>query len=317
MPPSQLLTYDPNSHEKFEANLQRLPVLWKQAVNEKREHGRILPETKTAYLGAIENMRRARKQQYKTTADVARRIFNILSAREYLSAVKSEERPDPETFGSLKELREFFTREMERIKASRRARRPMTAFSLPVAPRDELGLPFGDGDNPQVITQGVYIPDIDGGFAMLVTVDRSHKGRLAVCVSGKSSPQRFRTHMPQIATLLKKRMFAGDDAQDMTFYVHHPVGIGPNAAEQFWIYDMRADSLNRFHYMGRNMVPLLPHGIAHPRFADGLEANETGAVTLDTLTEYAPGVEMMVRKQERVTARLGRVAAWRASKMRM
>lgn len=308
-----LSTYDPDWETKWTQQYERALDLWRQAVREMHEEGKVRAETKQEWRATLAFRHKARQRRDRTPADIARRVFNIVAGRAALLGERfdPDKAPNPESFGTIREVRLFLMEEMQRLKEAKSAKVLFTAYSLPVAPQWDQGLPFHDGDSPSLYTQAVHIPDIDGGFDMMLRYEHKDED-LSISISSPMDPKRLRTHLPRVATLLMERMFAADDPMRVTFYVHHPVGQGPAGSEQFWKYDLRPDSLNRFHFAGRTMMPLVPHGIAYARAAipDRL-------LNLDSRVQYAPGVEMLVRKHERDTDRIHKIRDWqRLRKMR-
>ena len=301
---TRLSTYDPHWEKKWNAQYDRLPELWRMAVSEVHEQGALSPQTKAEYVSAIRSMRRARQRKFETVADVASRMFNILAGRAALVGEKLPPPPAPESFGSLREIREFFTEQATNIKQARVRRRAeaMVARTLPVMPKGE-GAYFSGAENTDLITQAFFLPDVDNGFAMIVTTETVGDNRY-IAIGGRSSPSRFRAHLPQIATLLAQRLFKGEEPQNMYFFVYHPVGYGPRGHEQYWAYDLKPDLLGNFIMAGRHQMHMLPYAVARPSFADGLPLEETSILPLDKYFEYAPGVEMEVSTQERATARM-------------
>lgn len=299
---TRLSTYDPNWEKKWTEQYERLPELWRMAVSEINERGALSPQTKAEYVSAIRAMRRARQRKFETVADVASRMFNILAGRAALAGEKLPPPPAPESFGSLREIREFFTEHATNIKQARARKRAdaMVARSLPVMPRGE-GAYFSGADGTDRITQAFLLPDVDNGFPMIVITETVGDERY-IAISGRSSPTRFRAHLPKIATLLAQRLFAGEDPQTMHFFLHHPVGYGPRGHEQYWAYNLKPDLLGNFIMTGRYQMHMVPYAVARPSFADGLPLAETSILTLDKYFEYAPGVEMQISKQERITA---------------
>lgn len=280
----KLATYDPKWQSKWESHYENALLLWQRAVDEMRAEGAIRQETKDAWIASIHGRQKVRKRQFETTADVARRIFNIVAGRAALMGENFDPKkaPEPESFESLRSIREFFKAEMDRIKSAVRAKKPSIAYSLPVL-QEHDGTYF-TARGTKLSTQAVHIPDLDGGFAMIVISEKVGDQRY-VCLSGRAAPSRFRAKLPEIATVLSQRMFGEDDPQNIHFFVHHPIGFGPNGHEQFWRYDVRADLSGIFHMAGRNMHFTLPHAVAYKRFDDGKPESETMARVL------APGLD--------------------------
>ncbi len=293
---TQLASYNPHWERQYLEQYKKLPELWKQAVAEVRELGAMRRETKQAYVKTVADMRKARSCKFKTAADVASRVFNVLASRAVLNGAERIEPPAPESFKTLADVRRFFVDEMARIKDARKRKNAPVSFGLPVLPKGEGAAFNGTGDHEK-LTQAFFLPDVDGGFPFIVVTELVDDVRY-VCVAGRSSSTRFRTHLPQIATLLAVRLFAGEDAGAMRFFVHHPIGFGPKGHEQYWAYDLRVDAQGRFHMAGRTRLDTVPYDVAYKNFADGKCEKETSIFTLDKYYVYMPGVEMLVRSME-------------------
>jgi hypothetical protein len=304
MTAAKISNYDPLHQAKYEREYETAIELWRRAIQEKQEFGSIRAETRSAWIETIKNRRNIRRHAYATTSDVARKMFNILAARAAMAGHKMPEMPNPDDFSSLREIREFFTDQMEGIKAARETRKRPVVNPMPVLPRGE-GRIFNGVAAPEdeLVTQAFYIPDLDNGFAVIVMSQRVGDD-IYICLSGKSDPNRFRTLMPQLATLIHQRLFGESDPNNMHFFVHHPQGHGYRYQEQFWKYDVRPDARGAFRMAAREQVQMLPYGVAHKVFMDGLPERETRMIDLDKYWPYRAGVEMVVAKQEKISARL-------------
>ncbi len=298
-----LSTYDPSWQTKWEDRYETGLELWRRALEEVREYGSMREETREAWRATITERRRIRKRSYATTGDVAKRIFNILSGRAFLAGYKMDAMPDPEGFSSLREIREYFTDKMKDIRQARAMRKRPEVHPMPVLPRGEGPLFNGnEGPEAELITQAFYLPDLDNGLAVVVMAQR-FEDETYICVSGKSTPTRLRTLMPQLARLLHERLFSQEDPNTLHFFVHHPLGHGENFTEQFWQYDLRPDARGAFHMAARRQLQMLPYAVANKAFMDGKPERETALIELDKYWPYRAGVEMAVARQERITER--------------
>ncbi len=341
----ELRTYDPLSQAKWESLDEAGKALWRQALEEMHEYGRARAETKSAWRATLRDRRKVRSRSYATTADVATRIMHVLECRAALNRCKLPAFPDPESFSSLREIRTFFTEQMQAIKDARiaRSRRPV-ARPLPVLPRGEgpffadpekkkvlpaeaFGLAVHDNsiilkspitqksgqDAGQLLTQAFFIPDIDNGFAVIVITQKIGAERF-VCFSGKSAPARFRKFLPELATAVAERLFPEEDRNSMQFFVHHPVEYGERNDEQYWKYDLRPDARGDFRMAARQQMQVVPYAITNRQFVDQKSEAETSILTLDKFWPWQSQVAGQIMKQEQFSARRASVLARRAAR---
>lgn len=281
-----LTTYDPNWEAEYIRQHERLPAIWQRAVAEWREAGRVNPNTKAEYIGVIETMRRTRQRQYRTPAEVAKRVFNIVSARATLAGEKVPQFPKAEEFKTIKDVRDFLQEQTLLIKKAQAARRskwcPQT---LPVLPKGE-GDVFNGTNNFDVFSQAVYLPDVAGGTAFILTSERIDDTRV-ICLSSRRHPEKFFGILPQVANAVYERLFkSSEEASDMQFFVHYPHGYGRNGGEEFWRLDLRPDARGQFTIHGMQPMPMVPYGIANKRMNDG--EREGQSAVLEVPRGYDP-----------------------------
>ncbi len=300
-----LSTYDPESESKYIAHHERLPAIWKRAVAEWRQEGRVDPRTKAEYVAVIDDMRRTRMKQYRTPADVAKRVFNIVAARAHMAGEKTPDFPKAEEFKTLRSVREYLYAETVRIKKAQEARRAKwSPQALPILRKGE-GVYFNGTNTFDAFSQAFLLPDIAGGVAFILTSERSDDARY-ICISSRRHPEKFDALLPQVASAIYERLFKSEDASEMQFFVHFPNGYGRDGGEQFWAVDLRPDARGQFNVMGRTPLPVVPYGIANKVFNDGKRENETAVLEIPKgydpyIASWAAG---MVATQEGITQKL-------------
>ncbi|NBX65916.1 MAG: hypothetical protein EBQ96_02865 [Proteobacteria bacterium] len=292
-----LSTYDPDWEAKYIEQHERLPAIWRRAVSEVRQQGKLSRETRAEYIGVLDMMRRTRQKQFRTPADVAKRVFNIVSARAALAGEKIPSFPKPDDFRSLREVREFLYEKTMQIKQAQAARKAkFSTQALPVAPKGE-GVAFNGTNDFDIFSMAFLVPDVGveqrsvlvngklvqetsgNGEVFILTSERADNARY-ICISTRRHPEKFEALLPQVASAVYERLFKAEDAADMQFFVHYPSGYARDGAEQYWSFDMRPDARGQFTIHGRKPLPMVPYGIANRRMNDGQRENDTAVTEL-------------------------------------
>ncbi|MBU6234508.1 MAG: hypothetical protein KGQ41_01575 [Alphaproteobacteria bacterium] len=274
-----LTTYDPNWEEKYIAEHERLPAIWQRAVAEVRELGKLSRETRAEYVGVLDTMRRMRQRQFKTPAQVASRMFNILSSRAVLAGEKIPQFPKADEFKTLRQVREYLFEQTMQIKQAMAARKAkFSTQALPVAPKGE-GAAFNGTNDFDIFSQAFLLPDVGGGVPFILTSERMDDVRY-ICISSRRNPEKFEAILPEVASAVYERLFKAEDAADMQFFVHYPTGYGRDGGEQYWAFDLRPDARGQFTIHGRKPLPMVPYGIANKRMNDGEREGDTAVMEL-------------------------------------
>lgn len=291
-----LTTYDPDWEAKYIEQHERLPAIWQRAVSEVRELGKLSRETRAEYIGVIEMMRRVRQRQFRSPAEVAKRVFNIVSARAALAGEKAPQFPKAEEFKTLRDVREYLFGQTMQIKKAVEARKAkFCTQALPTAPKGE-GAYFNGTNDFDAFSQAFQFPDIGvekrkvwvngkfteetsgSGEVFILTSERTDDARF-ISISTRRHPEKFEVLLPQLATALYKRLFKSEQIEEMQFFVHYPMGYGRNGAEQFWQFDLRPDARGNFTFHGKQAKAMVPYGISNKRMNDGRREDETEVIT--------------------------------------